>query len=246
MIGVVEDIACQKAAALINEALGEDPKRRDELAALGETTVVFNLTTGGTAADTAAHLLPLLAGVIPETLSTILLTLEHGELSLQPILGNSPVAAGMNSPVAVGMNSPVADIKVHSTPLAFGQWLWRNSDELPSGLTVEGDIARLLKILSTLRQLDIDWKNTLFDRIEDRVGDIPAHLFSQGIESARAWSNDGAQRVWESYVNYRDEERHTGSAGANSGNSTNSTNPKNPLDAVFAKLEPLLNREPSA
>ncbi|MEH6543092.1 MAG: hypothetical protein V7721_04040 [Porticoccaceae bacterium] len=239
MISVVEDIACQRAAALINEALGEDPKRRDELVALGETTVVFNLTTGGTAANTAARLLPLLAGVIPETLSTILLTLQHGELSLQPVSGNSPVAAGINSPVA-------ANISVHSTPLVLGQWLWQGGDELPSALTVEGDIARLLKILSILRQLDIDWKNTLSDRIEDRVGDIPAHLFSQGIESARAWSNDGAQRVWESYVNYRDEERHTGSAGANSGNSTNSTNPKNPLDAVFAKLEPLLNREPSA
>ena len=168
-------------------------------------------------------MLPLLAGVIPETLSTILLTLQHGELSLQPISGNSPVAAGINS--------PVADIKVHSTPLALGQWLWRDSDKLPSGLTVEGDIARLLKILGVLRQLDIDWKSSLSDRIEDRVGDIPAHLFSQGIESARAWSNDGAQRVWESYANYRDEERHTAKS-------------KNPLDAVFAKLEPLLNREP--
>ena len=87
MISVVEDIACQRAAALINEALGEDPKRRDELATLGEATVVFNLTTGGTAADTAARLLPLLAGVIPETISTILLTLQHGELSLQPVSG---------------------------------------------------------------------------------------------------------------------------------------------------------------
>ncbi|MBQ0799750.1 MAG: hypothetical protein KBT63_10745 [Porticoccaceae bacterium] len=239
MISVAEDIACQRAAALINEALGEDPKRRDELAALGEATVVFNLTTGGTAADTAARLLPLLAGVIPETISTILLTLQHGELSLQPISGNSPVAAGINSPVASDINNPVADIKVHSTPLALGQWLWRNSGELPSGLTVEGDIARLLKILSTLRQLDIDWQNTLSDRIEDRVGDIPAHLFSQGIESARAWSNDGAQRVWESYANYRDEERHP------KGVETKSGKPKNPLDAVFAKLEPLLNREPS-
>lgn len=219
MISVVEDIACQKAAALINEALGEDPKRRADLVALGETTVVFNLTTGGTAADTTARLLPLLAGVIPETLSTILLTLQYGELSLQPVSAN-------NSPAT-------ADISVQSTPLALGQWLWRGSDQRPSGLTVEGDIARLLKILSTLRQLDIDWKNTLSDRVEDLVGDIPAHLFSQGIESARAWSNDGAQRVWESYANYRDEERHTGK-------------PTNPLDAVFAKLEPLLNREPSA
>lgn len=232
MISVVEDIACQRAAALINEALGEDPKRRDELAALGETTVVFNLTTGGTAADTAARLLPLLAGIIPQTLSTILLTLQHGELNLQPIsAGNSSVASG---------------ISVHSTPLALGQWLWRGSDKLPSGLTVEGDIARLLKILNTLRQLDIEWKNSLSDRVEALVGDIPAHLFSQGIESARAWSNDGAQRVWESCANYRDEERHTGSTGANSDHSTNSTSPTNPLDAVFAKLEPLLNREPSA
>lgn len=197
MIGLVSDIIGQRATTLLNEALDENPTCRATLAVLGENTIACHLTLNSTLNQPgSAH--PLLDQIIPDTLATVLLTLQSGEVVLQAVSNTE-------------LPTLQADISVHGTPLALGQWFWGNSSEIPAAITIEGNNLRLLKILQALRQLDIDWGAEFADQVDaiskNTIGDIPTHLFAQGFSASQTWLKDSAQRLNESCANYRDEEQ---------------------------------------
>ena len=209
------EILCQRAALLINKTLDEDPKHRDELSSLGDCTIVFQLSLEESLPEPATHLLTLISSILPGAPelsntsdavfkaipSTIWLNIKQSEITFHTASDDAAIQQ--------------ADIRVHGTPLAIGQLIWRDlngtktSSENPPSippdkLNIEGDYSRLRDILITLRQLDIDWESTL----ADYLGDVPAHLFEQAFEGTKDWSRDSMQRFQESCSNYRNEERN--------------------------------------
>ncbi len=214
LINLCADIAGQSTADLINQALSENPKCQEALSVIGTKIIAFEITPG-----LDDFFIPAVFPVtlIPETLSTVFLTIQDGELALNSISDEALLATANVTVrgnlmallllVCLESHKPESDQNIDGNiDRSIDNWI----NTRTNSLTISGDQALLSEVISILQQVDIDWEA----RLATVIGDIPAHLLGESIRKTKAWAEDSHQRLWESYQNYRNEEQqiHSGNS----------------------------------